>query len=321
MLRWGGAIAALLVVQSLVLAGIFWVLATGSHQRSAESGFTADCRALAAVTTGRRPAAVRAMLIRDIHRDRFLALFDPAGRLIEGNVARLPADATAATTSFISAVRPTELPGKTSDTARLRLCAMPDGSRLLTGVDLDDAEEALRVVERSLLLGLVPFIRHAFGPAITFLRQLPPLAYFSLLIIWFGIDESPKIVLLVIAAMPPIIVATAAGIDGVNRDYIHAAQSLGAHRLSLIRTVLLPASLPEIFTGIRLGVGVAYTSVVAAETVNGLPGIGGMIRDAQRYNQTSVVILGILVLGLTGLVIELCLSRLQARMTPWRGRA
>ncbi len=172
-----------------------------------------------------------------------------------------------------------------------------------------------------LLLGLVPVFRHAFGPAITFLRQLPPLAYFSLLIIWFGIDESPKIVLLVIAAMPPIIVATAAGIDGVNRDYVYAAQSLGAHRLSLIQTVLLPASLPEIFTGIRLGVGVAYTSVVAAETVNGLPGIGGMIRDAQRYNQTSVVILGILVLGLTGLVIELCLSRLQARMTPWRGRA
>lgn len=172
-----------------------------------------------------------------------------------------------------------------------------------------------------LLLGLVPFFRHAFGPAITFLRQLPPLAYFSLLIIWFGIDESPKIVLLVIAAMPPIVVATAAGIDGVNRDYVHAAQSLGAHRLRLIQTVLLPASLPDVFTGIRLGVGVAYTSVVAAETVNGLPGIGGMIRDAQRYNQTAVVILGILVLGLTGLVIELCLSRLQARMTPWRGRA
>lgn len=172
-----------------------------------------------------------------------------------------------------------------------------------------------------LLIGLVPFLRHALGPGITFLRQLPPLAYFSLLIIWFGIDESPKLVLLVIAAMPPIIVATAAGIEGVNRDYVHAAQSLGAHRFNLIRTVLLPASLPDVFTGIRLGVGVAYTSVVAAETVNGLPGIGGMIRDAQRYNQTSVVILGIVVLGLTGLLIELGLSRLQSRLTPWRGRA
>jgi taurine transport system permease protein len=189
--------------------------------------------------------------------------------------------------------------------------------RILVGTGL-----AIAVgVPIGLAIGLVPTFRYAFGPAITFLRQLPPLAYFSILIIWFGIDESPKIVLLFIAAMPPIIVGTAAGIEGVNLEYINAARSLGARRSSLTWNVLLPAALPDIFTGIRLGIGVAYTSVVAAETVNGLPGIGGMIRDAQRYNQTAVVLLGILVLGLTGLVIESCITRLQARMTPWRGRA
>lgn len=172
-----------------------------------------------------------------------------------------------------------------------------------------------------LLIGLVPVVRHALGPAITFLRQLPPLAYFSLLIIWFGIDDSPKIILLVIAAMPPIIVATAAGLEGISRDYINAARSLGAGHLQLIRTIQLPGALPEIFTGIRLGVGVAYTSVVAAETVNGLPGIGGMIRDAQRYNQTDVVILGIIVLGISGLILEYLLLVAQRKATPWRGRA
>ena len=170
-------------------------------------------------------------------------------------------------------------------------------------------------------ISLVPLLREALGPAITFLRQLPPLAYFSLLIIWFGIDETPKLVLLVIAAMPPIIVSTAAGIEAVNRDYINGARSLGAGNLALIRDVLLPASLPDVFTGIRLGIGVAYTSGVAAETVNGVPGIGGMIRDAQRYNQTDVVILGILILGLTGLCLEGLLTWLQHRMTPWRGIA
>lgn len=170
-------------------------------------------------------------------------------------------------------------------------------------------------------IALVPLLREALGPAITFLRQLPPLAYFSLLIIWFGIDETPKLVLLVIAAMPPIIVSTAAGIEAVNRDYINGARSLGAGNLALIRYVLLPASLPDVFTGIRLGIGVAYTSVVAAETVNGVPGIGGMIRDAQRYNQTDVVILGIIILGLTGLCLEGLLTWLQRRMTPWRGIA
>lgn len=170
-------------------------------------------------------------------------------------------------------------------------------------------------------IATVPLLNEAFGPLITFLRQLPPLAYFSLLIIWFGIDEAPKMVLLVIAAMPPIIVATAAGIESVNKDYINGAKSLGANRLALIRSVLLPASLPDVFTGIRLGVGVAYTSVVAAETVNGVPGLGGMIRDAQRYNQTALVILGIVVLGLTGLLLEALLTWLQRRATPWRGLA
>lgn len=176
-------------------------------------------------------------------------------------------------------------------------------------------------IPAGIAIALIPLLREALGPAITFLRQLPPLAYFSLLIIWFGIDETPKLVLLVVAAMPPIIVATAAGIEAVNRDYINGARSLGASNLALIRFVLLPASLPDVFTGIRLGIGVAYTSVVAAETVNGVPGIGGMIRDAQRYNQTDVVILGILVLGLTGLCLEALLTWMQRRMTPWRGIA
>jgi len=171
-----------------------------------------------------------------------------------------------------------------------------------------------------LAIGLVPVVRQALSPLITFLRQLPPLAYFSLLIIWFGIDETPKQVLLVVAAMPPIIVATASGIEGVAQGYIDAARSLGARRIQLVRRILVPGALPEIFTGIRLGVGVAYTSVVAAETVNGMPGIGGMIRDAQRYNQTDVVILGILVLGLSGLVLEYALLRIQKWATPWRGR-
>lgn len=170
------------------------------------------------------------------------------------------------------------------------------------------------------VIGLVPAIRHLLWPLVTFVRQLPPLAYLSLLVIWLGIDEAPKLVLLIVAAVPPITVATAEGIAGISRDYLNAAKSLGAGKLALIATVLLPASLPEIFTGVRLGVGVAYTSVVAAETINGLPGLGGMIRDAQRYNLTSVVILGILVLGATGLMIDFLLARAQQKLTPWRGR-
>jgi len=161
--RWGGAIAALLIVQSLVVAGLFWVLANGSHRRMAERGFARDCRDLAALAAPTRPSAVRAMLTRDIHRDRFLALFAADGSLIEGNIAHLPIPEITARGSVIADVETTELPGKARDTARMVVCAMPDGARLVTGVDLDDAEEALRVVERSLAFALIPAILLAIG--------------------------------------------------------------------------------------------------------------------------------------------------------------
>lgn len=160
--RWGGAIAALLIVQSLVVAGLFWALANGSHRRMAERGFARDCRSLAAMAAPARRSEVRAMLGRDIHRDRFLALFAADGSLIEGNIAHLPVSEITRG-SVIADVETTELPGKTRDTARLVVCAMPDGARLVTGVDLDDAEEALRVVERSLAFALIPAILLAIG--------------------------------------------------------------------------------------------------------------------------------------------------------------
>jgi taurine transport system permease protein len=172
-----------------------------------------------------------------------------------------------------------------------------------------------------LVMGLVPLVRAVAEPFVTFLRALPPLAYLSLLVIWFGIDEEPKVYLLVVAAFPPVAVATAAAVTGVNRQYLEAAHALGASRLGVVATVVLPASAPEILTGVRLAVGVAYSSVVAAETVNGADGIGGMVLNAQRYNQTAVVLLGLVVIGVTGLLIDTALLALQRAVSPWRGRA
>ncbi|MFC4909751.1 ABC transporter permease [Actinomadura gamaensis] len=172
-----------------------------------------------------------------------------------------------------------------------------------------------------LVLGLVPTVRALLGPLVTFVRTLPPLAYFSLLIIWFGIDESPKIVLLFVAALPPVAVATADAVRGVHEDYVFAARSLGARRWQIPLRIVLPSILPEVITGVRVAVGVAYTTVVAAETVNGVPGIGGMIRDAQRYTQTDVVVLGLLTIGASGLLIDGLLQLAERRLAPWRGKS
>jgi len=171
-----------------------------------------------------------------------------------------------------------------------------------------------------LVMGTVSWIRVILEPLITFLRALPPLAYFSLLIIWFGIDEKPKIWLLAIAAMPPVAVAAAAATAAAPIGLVEAARALGAKRRDVLLGVVLPSAVPEIATGIRIAVGIAYSSVVAAETVNGLPGIGGVVRDAQRYNQSDIVILGIIVIGLSGLAIDIALRVVADRATPWRGR-
>ncbi|GIE98854.1 ABC transporter permease [Paractinoplanes rishiriensis] len=172
-----------------------------------------------------------------------------------------------------------------------------------------------------LIMGTVGWIRVVTEPVVTFVRALPPLAYFSLFIIWFGIDETPKLWLLSIAALPPVAVATAAAVQNAPTGLVEAARALGAGRWQVVRDVVLPNALPEIFTGVRLAVGVAYSSVVAAETINGVPGIGGMVRDAQRYSQTDVVVLGLFAIGLSGLLIDALLRITEDRLIPWRGRA
>ncbi|MGW7287558.1 ABC transporter permease [Streptomyces sp. NPDC054847] len=171
-----------------------------------------------------------------------------------------------------------------------------------------------------LLMGTVGWVRSLFEPWITFLRTLPPLAYFSLLIIWLGINEEPKITLLAVAAFPPVAVSTTTAVAAVPRSLVEAARALGASRWDVVRDVLVPSALPETLTGVRLAVGVAYSSLVAAELVNGLPGIGGMVKDAANYNNTPVVLVGIIAIGVSGLVIDGLLLRLERTVVPWRGR-
>ncbi|MYQ63745.1 ABC transporter permease subunit [Streptomyces sp. SID4950] len=176
-------------------------------------------------------------------------------------------------------------------------------------------------VAAGLVMGTVGWVRSLFEPWITFLRTLPPLAYFSLLIVWLGIDEEPKITLLAVAAFPPVAVATTAAVAAAPRHLQEAARALGGSRRDVVRDVVLPSALPEIFTGVRLAVGVAYSSLVAAELVNGLPGIGGMVKDAANYNNTPVVLVGIAAIGVSGLLIDGALLRLERAVVPWRGHA
>lgn len=169
-------------------------------------------------------------------------------------------------------------------------------------------------------MGRIRWVRQLLEPWLAFLRALPPLAYFFLLVIWLGIDEAPKITLLALAALPPVAVATTTAVAGAPTALVEAARALGASRRDVLRDVVLPSALPETMTGIRLAVGIAYSSVVAAELFNGIPGIGGMVKDASNYNNTPVVLVGIFAVGFSGLIIDALLRRAERGLAPWRGR-
>jgi taurine transport system permease protein len=174
-------------------------------------------------------------------------------------------------------------------------------------------------VPLGLLIGSLRPARTVVEPGLTFVRSLPPLAYYSLLVIWFGIDETPKEILLFLAALPPVVIATSEGVRNVPRDRVLAVQTLGAGRLQSIRHVVLPSVLPEVMSGVRVAVGFAFTTVVAAETINGMPGIGAMVLEAERFNQTDVVVLGIIVIGACGIALDGCVRIADHLLVPWRG--
>ncbi|MEV0465004.1 ABC transporter permease [Nocardia tengchongensis] len=159
------------------------------------------------------------------------------------------------------------------------------------------------------------------GPYLNFLRTLPPLGYIGLLIVWFGIGDTSKIWLLFLAAFPPIVIATMAGVHQVSADRINAARALGANRAQVVGRVLLPATLPEVIGGIRVAVGFAWTTVVAAELNNGIPGIGGLAFLAGQQLNTPLTMACIIVIGLTALTLDAVISWIGALAVPWKGQA
>lgn len=171
-----------------------------------------------------------------------------------------------------------------------------------------------------LAIGINPVARAVFDPLIEFYRPVPPLAYLPLIVIWFGIGEFSKILLIYLAVFAPIVVATAAGARHVDPIRIRVAQSLGATPWQIIRHIVLPSALPDMLIGIRIGLGAGWSTLVAAELVAATQGIGFMIQSASQFLMTDIVIAGILVIALVAYIIEIGLRILQQKLAPWRGK-
>lgn len=166
-------------------------------------------------------------------------------------------------------------------------------------------------------VGLSPRVQAVLDPLIEFYRPIPPLAYLPLIVIWFGIGEFSKVLLIYLAIFAPIAIATAAGVRSADPARIRAAQSLGASRWQLVRYVILPGALPDVLTGVRIGLGTGWSTLVAAELVAATRGLGFMVQSAAQFLVTDVVVLGIAVIAVIAFALELALRALQRKLTPW----
>ena len=171
------------------------------------------------------------------------------------------------------------------------------------------------------LMASIGWLNTAVEPYLNFLRSLPPLGYIGLLIVWFGIGDLSKYWLLFLAAFPPIVIATVNGVRGIRQDRLDAARSMGASRWQLSTQVVLPSALPEIIGGIRIAVGFAWTTVVAAELNAGIPGIGALAYVAGSQLQTALTIACIIVIGLAAVALDEVIKHLGRVLVPWYGKA
>ena len=169
-------------------------------------------------------------------------------------------------------------------------------------------------------MGVSRIARGIFDPPIEFYRPLPPLAYLPLIVIWFGIEETAKIILIYLACAAPLAMAARAGVRSVTIEQINAAYSMGASKWQVIRYVVIPAALPDILTGMRIAIGFGWTTLVAAEMVAATAGLGQMVLNASNFLRTDVVIMGIVVIGVVAYVFDLLMRRVERWLVPWKGR-
>jgi taurine transport system permease protein len=171
-----------------------------------------------------------------------------------------------------------------------------------------------------LAMGMSPLMRGIFDPPIEFYRPIPPLAYLPLMIIWFGIGELSKVLLIFLSVFAPIVLGARSGVKSAAIEQIHAAYSFGATRWQVMRHVIMPSAMPEILTAMRVGIGFGWTTLVAAEMVAATKGLGYMVLSASQFLQTPVVIMGIFVIAVIAFGFDLLMRFIERRVVPWKGR-
>jgi sulfonate transport system permease protein len=168
-----------------------------------------------------------------------------------------------------------------------------------------------------LLIGLSRLADEMLSPTIQAIRAIPSLAWVPLFVLWMGIGERPKIVLIAVGAFFPIFANLVSGIRQIDRKLVEAAAAYGYRRLTLAWNVLLPASLPSLFTGLRLGLAQAWLFLVAAELIGASKGLGFLLLDGQNTGRADIIVMSIILLAVIGKLTDMALQVAENRLLGW----
>jgi sulfonate transport system permease protein len=149
------------------------------------------------------------------------------------------------------------------------------------------------------------------------LRPIPIIAWVPVLILWVGIDEASKVTVIAIGSFWPVLLNSIHGIRGTDPKFLEVARILGKSKWTILSKVIFPSALPSIFTGLRIGVGIAWTSVIGAELIAASSGVGYLIMYARELSQPDVMLVGVFSIGIVGLTIDFLLRRIERRVLRW----
>lgn len=186
-------------------------------------------------------------------------------------------------------------------------------ARVLAGFTL----AAALALPLAVLLCLRPGAVRPVLPLIELFRHIPPLAMIPLLILWLGIGETQKVAVIVLAAFFPVFLAAHGGISQVDRKLLEVAEVAGMGEAAQVWRILLPAALPSILVGLRLGFGYSWRALAGAELVAASSGLGWLIVNAEQLARSDIVLAGVLAIGLLGLTLDALGTRLIVRLAPW----
>ncbi|MCO4317858.1 ABC transporter permease [Phyllobacterium sp. 21LDTY02-6] len=168
------------------------------------------------------------------------------------------------------------------------------------------------------LMGWYRLARGIIEPYVQFFRTIPPLAIIPLAIVTMGIDETPKIFVIFLASFLSSVVATYQGVVNVDKTLVNAARVLGANDFTIFRRVIVPASLPYIMVGVRIGLGSSWATVVAAELIAAQSGLGFRMQQAQLYYDLPTIFVSLIAIGILGLIMDRIVQAIDAVLTAWQ---